>query len=110
MGNTRSLDRIVARLAKTGLRRDSLAAAGSLMWRAALLGTALYLMLGDDPDANLKLNGVSYFAATVWSFYDGVFAKRMWSIAFLEAVFLHLAGIQVGNLLATIFGNPLFGA
>jgi hypothetical protein len=87
-----------------------LAAAGSLMWRAALLGTALYLMLGDDPDANLRLNGASYIVAVVWSYYDGVFAKRMWSIAFLEAVFLHLAGIQVGNLLATIFGNPLFGA
>jgi hypothetical protein len=34
----------------------------------------------------------------------------MWSIAFSEAIFLRLAGIQVGNLLATIFGNPLFGA
>lgn len=110
MGNARSLDRIAARLAETGLRRDCLTAAGKLMWRAVLLGTALYLILGNDPDANLKLNGVSYIAAVVWSYYDGVFAKRMWSIAFLEAIFLHLAGIQAGNLLATIFGNPLFGS
>jgi len=31
-------------------------------------------------------------------------------MAFVEAIFLHLLGIQVGNLLAAIFGNPLLGA
>lgn len=106
----RPSDNILRRLAETGLHQGGLAAAGKLMWRAVLLGTALYLILGNDPDANLKLNGVSYIAAVVWSYYDGVFAKRMWSIAFLEAIFLHLAGIQAGNLLATIFGNPLSGS
>jgi len=30
-------------------------------------------------------------------------------MAFVEAIFLHLLGIQVGNLLAVIFGNPLLG-
>ncbi len=107
MSNARLLGGIVARLAETRIRSENLGATGRLMWRAVLLGTALYLMLGDDPDANLKLNGVSYIVAVIWVYYDGVFAKRMWSIAWLEAIFLHLAGMQVGNLLAAIFGNPL---
>ena len=107
MRQLRPSDSIVRRLAETGLHQRGLVVAGVLIWRAVLLGTALYLMLGDDPDANLRMNGVSYIAAVVWSYYDGVFAKRIWSIALLEAIFLHIAVVQVGNLLAIIFGNPL---
>ena len=93
--------------AVTKLHRVNFASSGTLIWRAVLLGTALFLMLGDNPDTNLKLNVAAYIAAVLWCFYDGVFARRRWSIAWLEAIFLHLAVIQVGNLLATIVGNPL---
>jgi len=109
MSNAKFFSGVFASMAEIGIRRESLGAVGSLMWRSVLLGTALYLLIGDDPDANLKLNGVSYIAAVIWAYYDGVFAKRMWSIAWFEAIFLHLAGIQIGNLLAMIFGNPLIG-
>lgn len=109
MNNTRFLDGLVERLQRTGISADTLRATGVLMWRGVLLGSALYLLLGEDPEANLKLNGVSYIVAVVWSYYDGMFARRIWSMAFVEAIFLHLLGIQVGNLLAAFFGNPLLG-
>lgn len=109
MNDTRLFGEFVERLQRTGISADTLHATGALMWRGVLLGTALYLLLGEDPEANLKLNGVSYIVAVVWSYYDGVFARRAWSMAFVEAIFLHLLGIQVGNLLAAIFGNPLLG-
>ena len=109
MNDTRFLDGLVERLQRTGNSADTLRATGALMWRGVLLGAALYLLLGEDPEANLKLNGVSYIVALVWSYYDGMFARRVWSMAFVEAIFLHLLGIQVGNLLAAIFGNPLLG-
>ncbi|WP_149755205.1 hypothetical protein [Roseivivax sediminis] len=100
---------LAMRLQRTEMSADTLRATGALMWRGVLLGTALYLLLGEDPEANLKLNGVSYIVAVVWFYYDGMFARRVWSMAFAEAIFLHLLGIQVGNLLALIFGNPLLG-
>ena len=52
---------------------------------------------------------MSYVATVIWACYDGVFATRMWSIIWFEAIFLHRAGIQVGNLLAMILCNPLTG-
>lgn len=58
--------------------------------------------------ANLKLNGISYIAAVVWSYYDGALARRKWSTAWLEGLFMHLAGIQMGNILAFVFGNPVW--
>jgi hypothetical protein len=70
-------------------------------------GTALYLLIGSDPSVNLKLNGVSYIAAMIWCYYDGVFARRKWSVAWFEGLIMHLAGIQIGNILALIFGNPV---
>ena len=109
MNNTRLFDGIVERLRTTGLSPLTIRAAGLLMWRSVLLGTALYLLLGADPNANIKLNGVAYIVALVWAYYDGVFAKRMWLLAFVEGIFLHLLGVQVGNLLAAIFGYPLLG-
>ena len=109
MTATRHSGSLAERLERTGISADTLRATGALMWRGVLLGTALYLLLGEDPEANLKLNGVSYIVAVVWSYYDGMFARRVWSMAFVEAIFLHLLGIQVGNLLALIFGNPLLG-
>ena len=109
MSNTRPFTTTVERLQQAGISADTLCATGALLWRGVLLGTALYLLLGKDPEANLKLNGVSYIVALVWSYYDGMFARRVWSMAFVEAIFLHLLGIQVGNLLAAIFGNPLLG-
>lgn len=109
MNNTRLFGEFVERLQRTGISADTLRATGALMWRGVLLGAALYLLLGEDPEANLKLNGVSYIVAVIWSYYDGMFARRVWSMAFVEAIFLHLLGIQVGNLLAVIFGNPLLG-
>lgn len=109
MKKLRLLEGRVNQLQRTGISADTIRATGALMWRGVLLGSALYLLLGEDPEANLKLNGVSYIVALVWSYYDGMFARRIWLIAFVEAIFLHLLGIQVGNLLATFFGNPLFG-
>jgi hypothetical protein len=109
MNTTRLFGEFVERLQRTGISADTLRATGALMWRGVLLGTALYLLLGEDPEANLKLNGVSYIVAVVWSYYDGIYARRVWSMAFVEAIFLHLLGIQAGNLLAVIFGNPLLG-
>jgi len=104
MNKTRLLGGLVERL-----RRIWTSAAGALVWRGVLLGTALYLLLGEDSVANLKLNGVSYIVALVWTYYDGTFARRIWSMAFVEAAFLHIFGVQVGNLLAAIFGNPVLG-
>lgn len=109
MINMRLLDGFRHGLERTGISADTIRASGALMCRGVLLGSALYLLLGEDPEANLKLNGVSYIVAVVWSYYDGMFARRVWSMAFVEAIFLHLLGIQVGNLLAVIFGNPLLG-
>lgn len=100
----------LVRLHETGLQTVILRTAGMLMWRAAFLGTALYLVLGSDPAANLKFNGVSYIVASVWPYYDGVLDRWMWSLAFVEAAFLHLLGAPVGNnLLAVVFGNPVLG-
>ena len=110
MDTTRIFNSFVVKLQETGLQSASIHAAGLLIWRAVLLGTALYLMIASDADANLKLNGVFYIAAVIWTYYDGVIAKRIWPMAFLEAIFLHLIGVQVGNLLAAIFGNPVIGA
>lgn len=101
--------KFVERLQRTGISVDTLRTTGAMMWRGVLLGSVLYLLLGEDPEANLKLNGVFYIVAVVWSYYDGIFARRVWWIAFVEAIFLHLLGIQVGNLLAAMFGNPLLG-
>lgn len=109
MINMRLFDGFRHGLERTGISAATLHATGALMWRGVLLGAALYLLLGDDPEVNLKLNGVSYIVALVWSYYDGMFARRIWSMAFVEAIFLHLLGIQLGNLLAAIFGNPLLG-
>lgn len=105
MNSIRFFSGVFDRLQQIRISADT----GALMWRGVLLGTALYLLLGEDPEANLKLNGVSYIVALVWAYYDGMFARRIWSMAFVEAIFLHLLGIQVGNLLAAFFGNPLFG-
>lgn len=107
MDSARQFKDIVAKLYGKGLQADSLKAAGELIWRGVLLGTVLYLVLGENPDANLKLNAVSYIVAAIWAYYDGIFAKRMWLMAFFEAIFLHLAAVQVGNFLALLFGNPL---
>lgn len=103
----RLLDGLAERLQRTGISADTLRAAGPIIWRGVLLGSALYLFVGEDPEANLKLNVVFYIVALVWSYYDGIFARRIWSMAFVEAIFLHLLGIQVGNLVAAFFGNPL---
>lgn len=102
-----AIDHMRARLTATGFYREGLRAVGGLLWRGAILGTALYLLIGSDPSANLKLNGVSYSAAMIWCYYDGVFEGRKWSIAWFEGLILHLAGIQIGNILALIFGNPV---
>lgn len=109
MNSIRFFSGIFDRLQQVGISATTLRATGALMWRGVLLGSALYLLIGENPEANLKLNGVSYIVAVVWSYYDGMFARRIWSMAFVEAIFLHLLGIQVGNLLAAFFGNPLLG-
>lgn len=88
---------------------DTLRGTGALMWRGVLLGTALNLLLGGDREVNLRLTGVTYIVAVVWSYYDGMFARRVWSMAIVEAIFLHLPGIQVGNPRAVIFGYPPLG-
>lgn len=97
-----------ARARERGTSPRALREVGALMWRGVLLGTTLYLALRDDPETNLKLNGISYILALLWAYYDGLFAKRRWPFAFPEAIFLHLCGVQVANLLILLFGNPLF--
>ena len=84
--------------AEPGSTRGALHATGALMWRGVLLGTALYLLLGEDPEANLKLNGVSYIVALVLGLLRWqCLPEGIWSMAFVEAIFLHLLGIQVGK-------------
>jgi hypothetical protein len=78
-----------------------------MMWRATLIGVVLYLSLSDDRYLNLQRNLVAYIVAFVWCYYDGVLAKHRWSIAWIEAVFLHLMVVQIGNLLTFAFGSPL---
>jgi len=94
-------------IARAGLTREGWRVAGGLLWRAALLGTALYLLLEPDQSANLRLNLLSYIVALVWSYYDGLFVNRLWRYAWIEAIFLHFAGVQIGNLLTLVFGNPV---
>ncbi|GER06684.1 hypothetical protein GCM10007972_13090 [Iodidimonas muriae] len=101
------LGRLSQRLSNVGLTEKSLRAAGTVVWRAILLGSALYLALTPDQDANLRLNMISYIVALVWSYYDGVFSRGRWSFSAVEGIFLHLIGVQVGNLLALMFGNPV---
>lgn len=89
-------------LRETGLQEQSLRAAGTVLWRGVLLGTLLVLLIGSDPSVNLRLNIASYLVALIWSYYDGVFLKRAWSIAWIEGIFLHLAAVQFGNLLSLV--------
>jgi len=86
-------------LRETGLQEQSLRAAGTVLWRGVLLGAFLALIIGTDPSENLRLNIASYVVALIWSYYDGVFVKRAWSLAWIEAIFLHLAAVQFANLL-----------
>lgn len=100
----------IDKLKDVGLTKGSINAAAKVMLRAVLLGTFLYLILTDDPDLNLKLNILPYIIAVVWSYFDGVFAKRQWKISFLEAVFIYIGAVQFGRMLSFTFGNPLLGA
>lgn len=93
-------------LAKQGLTRWEWSIARLLLWRALLLGISLYLILTPEQDTNFRLSILSLIIAFVWSYYDGLFSKGWWRYAWIEAVLLHLAAVQVGNLLALIFGNP----
>lgn len=102
-----AIDHMRSLFAATGLSRERSIVAARVLWRGALLGIALYLLLGDDPSVNLKLNGVSFIVAMVWSYYDGAFSRRRWSIAWSEGLIMHLAGVQVANILSLIVGHPL---
>lgn len=97
-------------LAQVGITRRGWSIAGMLLWRALLLGAALYLILTPEQNVNLRLNFLSYIFAFVWSYYDGLFTRGWWRYAWIEAIFLHLAAVQVGNLLALIFGNPVLSS
>lgn len=90
-------------LRDTGLEPHSLRAGGTVLWRGVLLGTLLCLFIGPETSVNLKMNAASYVVALIWCYYDGVFSRRVWSLAWLEAIFLHLAGVQFGNLLRLAF-------
>lgn len=94
-------------LERVGLTPASARAAAAMMWRATLIGVVLYLSLFDDRYLNLQRNLAAYIVAFVWCYYDGVLAKHRWSIAWTEAVFLHLMVVQIGNLLTFAFGSPL---
>lgn len=63
-----TIDDIRARLAATGFYQEGLSAAGGLLWKGDIRETALYLLIGNDPSVNLKLNGVSYITAMTWCF------------------------------------------
>lgn len=95
----RQLDRV-------GLTSRGMHAALIVLWRGFLLGCALYLALGADQGANLRLNLISYIVALVWSYYDGVIAKCRWSVAAVEGILLHLTAVQVGSLLSILLGMP----
>lgn len=86
-------------LRETGLQEQSLRAAGTVLWRGVLLGAFLALSIGAEPSENLRFNIASYLVALIWSYYDGVFSKRAWSLAWIEAIFLHLAAVQFAKLL-----------
>lgn len=93
-------------LERVGLTPASARAAAAMMWRATLIGIVLYLSLSDDRYLNLQRNLIAFIVAFVWCYYDGVLTKRRWSFAWIEAVFLHLMVVQVGNLLTFAFGSP----
>jgi hypothetical protein len=94
-------------LARVGLTAEGVQAAGVLVWRALLIGTALYLSLSEDRYVNLQRNLIAYIVAFVWCYYDGLLVKRRWSLAWIEAILLHLLVVQVGNILSFVFGDPL---
>lgn len=95
------------RLQGLGLTPEGMQTAGRMLWRAVLIGLVLYLSLTEDRYVNLERNVIAYIIAFVWCYYDGLFATRRWSIAWIEAIFLHLMVVQVGNLLTFAFGSPL---
>ena len=108
MGTAKTLmNALETKLREVGLGKESWPIVGSFLWRGALLGTALFLSLTDDPGQNLRHNLISYIVALVWCYYDGAAAHRRWSVAWLEGLLLHLIGVAVGNLLTLIFGSPL---
>jgi len=94
-------------LEQVGLNRHSMQGTGVLLLRGALLGSALYLALTEDPEINLRLNFIWYAVAVVWSYFDGVLRERSWGWALFEAVPVHLMGLQFGSLLVLIFSSPL---
>ena len=95
------------RLAVPWLNADAFRSATVLLWRSVFLGTLLYLVLVEDPIANLRLNIAAYIVAVGWCYYDGVFSRRLLMVAWFEGVLLYLAGIQVGRLLALVLGSPV---
>jgi len=94
-------------LRRVGLGPEGWPHARLLFWRGLLLGTALYLSLTSDPERNLRYNAIAFIAAYIWTYYDGLIVKQRWSLAWTEALFLHLLTVQFGKILILIFGSPL---
>jgi hypothetical protein len=92
---------------RVGVTPESMRVACAMIFRAFLIGTILYLSLTDDRYINLQRNFTAYIVALVWCYYDGFFARYRWSAAGIEAIVLHIMAVQVGNLLAFVFGSPL---
>lgn len=79
----------------------------TILWRGVLLGTALFLIIGDDPSRNLRYNAVAYIIAVIWSYYDGLIARRRWPISGIEGLLLYGTIVGFGNLLVLLFGSPI---
>lgn len=109
-GTSQVIGRLQQRLGDVGLTPKRLQAA--LVWfgRGGLLGIVVYLANTPEAEFNLRLNLIIYIAAMVWSYYDGIFARRRWSLAWIEALVLCLVARQIARLLTALFESYLIAA
>lgn len=53
----------------------------SVVARGTGLGAVLFVMLTADAGRNMQFNFISYSIAVSWSYFDGPFSQRRWSVA-----------------------------
>lgn len=92
------------KLREIGISRQAYPVWLAMLWRGPLLGTTLLLVLSDDRYRNLRLNLAAYIVAMVWCYYDGMFSRRRWGIAWFEGVLLYVVAVCFANLLGLVFG------
>jgi hypothetical protein len=91
-------EQLSTRLRQVGISRQAFPVLASLLWRGALLGATLLLLITDDRYQNLRHHVVAYIVALVWCYYDGVIAYRRWSLAWFEGLLLYLVAVAIANL------------